>query len=142
MITQAQAHAIAKAIATIREDWDPQGILHALRKVADRDPATVLAAAARAAADPTNRTPAAIAQPGPHWHTGIPTADRHPSATPAAELCTEHGTARSRCGCARRPPTNPAERVDRNRRWAAHIRTQLGWQQNHDDTNNREEVTQ
>lgn len=142
-INEHQADKLAAFIATIRADWDPPGVKAALAKARDRgDAAHVAQAMIRYAADERNRTPGAFHLDGPHWRP--PTADEaHRSYTPPplTELCTEHGTARTRCGCAQRRPVNPAERADRNRRWAAHIRTQLGWNRNH-DTNDREEVTQ
>jgi|SRR5690606_14192339 len=142
-INEHQADKLAAFIATIRADWDPPGVKAALGRARDRgDAAHVAQAMIRYAADERNRTPGAFHLDGPHWRP--PTADEaHRSYTPPplAELCVEHGTARSRCGCARRPPDTLDERSKRYRKWANDIRAELGWNRNH-DTNDREEVTQ
>ncbi len=67
-MTKRQADALAVLVATLRTDWDPRGIMAALRLCRDRAEAHVVAIAAiTAAAIPTNRTPAVIALAGPHW---------------------------------------------------------------------------
>lgn len=138
MINQTQGHAIAKAVAALRDDWDPAGILHALGSVKDRDPAAVLIAFARAARNPGIRTPAVAAMQGPHWHDPTPsTASRHPSSTPLGELCPE--CYRHACDCdpatiqARRHRENAAERTAR---WAALARQQI---HHHDDTEHEDQ---
>ena len=134
MISQIQGHAIAKAIAAIRDDWDPAGILAALGKVQDRDPYDVLIAFARAARTPANRSPAVAALAGPHWQ-GEPVGSapsRHPSAVPIGDLCMTHGIHRDSCGCAGtvQPPPWRTEaerqtRVERTAKWSARIRAEL-----------------
>lgn len=69
-LDQRQAQALAAFVNTLRPDWDAQGIYVALGKARDLgDPATVAVAAIRAAATPTNRTPAVIPMQGHHWTT-------------------------------------------------------------------------
>lgn len=99
MITEIQGHAFAKAIAAIRPDWDPAGILQAIRQVADRDPGAVLIAFARAARNQANRTPAVAALAGPHWHDpqAADGSSRHPSAVKLGDLCGE--CFRHSCAC-------------------------------------------
>lgn len=68
--------------------WDPAGTATFIRKVADRSLPSVMRACAAAAADPANRTPAVIPQPGAHW--------RADDTTPAervvlADLCRDCG---------------------------------------------------
>lgn len=122
---------LAAAGNALRPDWPVASLRTFLARHfgtrAYRDVALVLANVATV--DPPTDTPRLMLEAWP-WQVVAtsPAPDRHPSSTPVAELCHDHGVARGRCGCARRPPTNPAERADRNRRWAAHVRTQLGWQ--------------
>lgn len=133
MITKIQAHAIAAAVAAIRDDWDAAGILAALVTVRDRDPGAVLVAFARAARNTSNRTPAVAALAGPHWIDPVPSdASRHPSAIPIGDLCDTHGIHRDTCGCAGRvaPPPWQAEaertsRIERTSKWATQIREDL-----------------
>ena len=67
-LTQSQATSLAGFINTIRPSWDPRGIVTALKDARARGTAAEVAVAAiRAAAEPTNRTPAVIALEGPHW---------------------------------------------------------------------------
>lgn len=92
-ITRPQAEALAELVHTLRPEWDPQGILAALAKARDRaDAPTVAIAAIRAAATPTNRTPAVIPLSGDHWIDPAVT----PSSTgavprPTDRRCTEPG---------------------------------------------------
>lgn len=70
-INEQQARALAAFIATIRDDWGVRGIVKALSDARGKADAAGLAQAAiRAAATPTNRTPAIIAMPGEHWGKG------------------------------------------------------------------------
>jgi hypothetical protein len=128
MITQTQAHKIAAAIAAIREDWDPAGILAALGKVRDRDPAAALIAFARAARDPDMRTPAVAALAGEHWNDPAPSsAERHPSGVRFGDLCQTHGVHRDACGCDRQAYAARQRETarDRTNRWATKIRADL-----------------
>lgn len=69
-LEQRQAQALAAFINTLRPDWDATGVYAALGKARDLADAPSLAIAAiRAAATPTNRTPAVIAMQGDHWTT-------------------------------------------------------------------------
>jgi hypothetical protein len=69
-LTREQAHKLAEFISTIRPDWGTPGVVKALSDARTRgDVAQVAQAAVRAAATPTNRTPAIIALPGPHWQS-------------------------------------------------------------------------
>ena len=72
MMNRSQADTIAVLVAALRPGWDVRGIMTALGELRDRDPYDVAQAALNAAAIPTNRTPAVIALPGPHWaHTVV-----------------------------------------------------------------------
>jgi hypothetical protein len=67
-ITQSQGQALTALIGQLRKDWDLAGIRAAIRKAAlIGAPADVAVAACRCAANPDMRTPALIAEPGPHW---------------------------------------------------------------------------
>lgn len=69
MMTKGQADATATLVATLRPDWDHAGVMAALAIAKARGPAHEVATAAiRAAAVPSNRTPAVIALEGPHWN--------------------------------------------------------------------------
>lgn len=104
-ITQDQAQALAGFLATLRPadaPWDTPGIVAALGRARARSDAAGLAIAAiRAAAEPTNRTPAIIGFDGNHWRdnpqqtttaaaSGKTTATgyRHPPRT--TEECPRH----------------------------------------------------
>lgn len=67
-ISREQAEALADFITTIRTDWNARGIVKALSDAREKAGAAELARAAiKAAATPTNRTPAVIPLPGAHW---------------------------------------------------------------------------
>jgi hypothetical protein len=85
------AHLIATWVRLIRPDWDTPGVIAALRKRADNNPARLALAALACAADRTNRYPNVIAMDGSHWRVGeIDTpADRHPSHVTVDQMCTE-----------------------------------------------------
>lgn len=100
-ITRDQAEALAELVHALRPEWDPQGILAALAKARDRaDAPTVAIAAIRAAATPTNRTPAVIPLSGDHWIDPAVT----PSSTgavpgPSDARCDEPGHEHYRLPC-------------------------------------------
>lgn len=84
-ITKAQSQALVALIHQLRHDWDLPGIASAVRKASTLGPFTDLAiAATRCAANQDMRTPALIAEPGPHW-LGLATGKRIASPT-----CSEH----------------------------------------------------
>ena len=69
MLTAAQGQALTALLGTIRKDWGLPGITAALKKASPLGSAAEVAGAAcRCAANPDMRTPALIADPGPHWH--------------------------------------------------------------------------
>jgi len=92
-ITRPQAQALAELIHALRPEWDARGVLAHIREARDRGPADVVCIAAiRAAATPTNRTPAVIPLSGDHWIDPAVT----PSSTgavprPTDRRCTEPG---------------------------------------------------
>jgi hypothetical protein len=66
--------AIAELLHHIRPDWDKPGILTHLDTARLRvgvTPATLAIAAIKAAANPTNRTPAVIPLDGDHWREHV-----------------------------------------------------------------------
>jgi hypothetical protein len=67
MLSQQQAKALAHFVATLRPDWNAEGIYAALGKCRDRDPFATSLAAIRAAWDDGARTPGVIPTDGPHW---------------------------------------------------------------------------
>ena len=70
-ITSAQARALATLVATLRPDWTIPGVAAAISKARHRAPAAELAHAAIRLATRTDlRTPAVLAEDGPHWHPG------------------------------------------------------------------------
>jgi len=93
-MSKLQAQALANFIHTLRRDWDPAGIVHALGVARGRGSVDALAVAAvRAAMVPGNRTPAVIGQSGAHWVGAF--VERQ---GPERELeCVEHGCLESRC---------------------------------------------
>lgn len=67
-ITREQARALAELVHLLRPEWDAQGILAAVAKAREKASVDVVCIAAiRAAATPTNRTPAVIPLDGEHW---------------------------------------------------------------------------
>jgi hypothetical protein len=67
-ISKSQGEALTALLGTLRKDWNLAGIRAAIRKASLLgSPAEVAIAACRCAAEPTMRTPALIAEPGPHW---------------------------------------------------------------------------
>lgn len=67
MMNPHHIQQIAAVVAALRPAWGEQGIRAALLKVENRDPFDVALAAIKAAREESNRTPAVIAQMGPHW---------------------------------------------------------------------------
>lgn len=93
-LTKAQAQQLAEFLHTIRRDWDPAGIVHALGVARGRGSVDALAVAAvRAAVDPLNRTPAVIGRSGPHWVGAF----REVQGPPRENVCVEHGVPELRC---------------------------------------------
>ena len=70
-LTPKQAWAIGHLVTELRPEWQAEGVVAALKRVADRNPYHVALAAVRAAADPDARTPGVIPAPGTHWQEGI-----------------------------------------------------------------------
>lgn len=94
LMTKDQAQRLAAFLHSIRTDWDPAGIVHALGVARGRGSVDALAVAAvRAAVEPLNRTPAVIGQSGPHW-VG---AHRVVLGPPRVNVCAEHGVPELRC---------------------------------------------
>jgi len=90
--SQDDVRVIADWVHQIRPTWDQHGILAALAKRRDAQPARLALAALAAAANLDNRTPAIIALDGSHWRIGKTTeteADRHPSNEDVRTLCVE-----------------------------------------------------
>jgi len=107
MLTAAQGQALVALLGQLRKDWGLAGITAALKKASLLGSAAEVAVAAcRCAANPDMRTPALIADPGPHWQ-GLAAGSRlapvmcvtHPeqkagscaecvkAAVPRADLC-------------------------------------------------------
>jgi hypothetical protein len=103
----SQGQALVALLGTLRKDWGLAGITAALKKASPLGSAAEVAVAAcRCAANPDMRTPALIADPGPHWQ-GLAAGSRlapvmcvtHPeqkagscaecfkAAVPRADLC-------------------------------------------------------
>jgi len=67
-LSQSQGQALTALLGTIRKDWGLAGITAALKKASPLGSAAEVAVAAcRVAANEGMRTPALIAEPGPHW---------------------------------------------------------------------------
>jgi hypothetical protein len=69
-LTSDQTAQLASFTHSIRDDWDIPGILHALgtaRLRVGATPADIAIATIKAAAQPSNRTPAIIPLDGDHW---------------------------------------------------------------------------
>gem|GEM_PF-1707314 len=91
-ISRDDAQIIARWVHQIRPTWDLPGILAALSKRGDAQPARLALAALAAAATASNRSPAVIAMDGNHWRIGHAIeseADRHPSNEDVRTLCVE-----------------------------------------------------
>lgn len=96
-ITNRQANAIAELVASLRPDWDIQGIMSALRAAAQltADPARLAVAAALVASDPANRTPKVIGMRGKHWDT--PTRSTDQPVTARCPKCRDWHTPAAPC---------------------------------------------
>lgn len=113
-LTQPQADAIAILVSRLRPDWDVRGVMAALAKVRDRDPFLAAVAAVRAAANPTNRTPAVIAMDGAHWLSPAPTAK--PGVWQPPPMCGHcHGIHDVGAPCVRRSPGDYATGAEQAR---------------------------
>jgi hypothetical protein len=95
-ITDTQAQALAQFAATLRPGtptaprWDPPGIRAAIHAAKRRAPAGELAIALiRLAGRDDLRTPALLAEDGPHW-VALPFAETH---APQRRKCPTHGIA-------------------------------------------------
>lgn len=89
-ITSTQAQHLAGFVASIRPGWDIPGIAAALHAARYRAPVDELAIALiRLAGRDDLRTPALLAQDGPHWH-GLEVAT---TRAPQQPKCPTHGIA-------------------------------------------------
>lgn len=106
MMTKDQAQALTALVNALRPDWDAQGVYAALAKARTMGTAPELAVAAiRAAATPTNKTPAVIAMRGPHWQAPQATANPgnvwHGPPDRNAPRCPEHTSHPTPCAACR-----------------------------------------
>lgn len=67
ILTRTQAEALAAFIVRVREDWSHGGVMAALEKSNIVDALDTARAVVNLAADPTAKTPALLAKPGPWW---------------------------------------------------------------------------
>jgi len=67
ILTRTQAEALATFIVRVREDWSHGGVMAALEKSNIVDALDTARAVVNLAADPSVRTPALLAKPGPWW---------------------------------------------------------------------------
>lgn len=67
ILTRTQAEALATFIVRVREDWSHGGVMAALEKSNIVDALDTARAVVNLAADPTAKTPALLAKPGPWW---------------------------------------------------------------------------
>jgi hypothetical protein len=88
-ITQTQAEALAAFVCRVRSDWDHPGVMAAIKKARDLGPAAAVGAAlCRLAENRDLRTPALLAEPGPHWGATTVATRQPPS------MCPDHPTSR------------------------------------------------
>jgi len=102
-LNQSQGQALTALLGTLRKDWGLSGITAALKKASPLGSAADIAVAAcRVAANEQIRTPALIAEPGPHWQ-GLTAGSRL-----APVMCQDHPERKAggcpECWEARRPP--------------------------------------
>ena len=102
-LSQSQGQALTALLGTLRKDWGLSGITAALKKASPLGSAADIAVAAcRCAANEQIRTPALIAEPGPHWQ-GLTAGSRL-----APVMCQDHPAQKAggcpECWEARRPP--------------------------------------
>jgi hypothetical protein len=89
-ITQTEAQALTAFVERVRPEWDRPGILAAIRKAQGLGSAAAIGAAlCRLAENRDLRTPALLAEPGPHW-AGTTVATRPPPT-----MCADHPTSRA-----------------------------------------------
>jgi len=133
-ISRVEAQALAAFVSRIRDDWQQPGIVAAIEKAAPLgSPAAIGAALCMLAENLELRTPALLAETGPHW-TGTTVAKLtppvmcvdHPAeparecrecralAVPAAECASwQRPTLTRRARTVRRPdPTPDTERIN------------------------------
>ena len=117
-MSQSQSQALVALIGQLRKDWDLAGIRAAVKKAAAIGaPADIAIAACRCAANPDMRTPALIAEPGPHWQ-GTTAGTKQ-----APVMCANHPShPAGNCGKCRaesvpRPPGLVAPPRTRSRDW-------------------------
>ena len=104
MISRPQAEALATFIAHVRPDWHRPGILAAIDRASRLgSPGHIGSALSRLADNRELRTPALLAEPGPHWH-GTPIAAQRPPT-----MCGDHPQQRA-LGC--RPCADELAAVD------------------------------
>lgn len=101
-VTPKQAWAIAHLVVELRPEWQPEGVVAAIKKCADRSPVLVALASIRAAADSNVRTPGAIPTAGDHWQEGIKSQARTSFDLPCPEHADQILPCR-RCAAARVP---------------------------------------
>ena len=66
-LTRPQAEALAAFVARVRNDWSHGGIVAAIETANTGDALDTARALVNLAADPSVRTPALLAKPGPWW---------------------------------------------------------------------------
>ena len=103
ILTRTQAEALATFIVRVREDWSHSGVMAALEKSNIVDALDTARAVVNLAADPTAKTPALLAKPGPWWRN--PTGENvsperytmrcheHPAETVPCRECTARALA-------------------------------------------------
>ena len=67
ILTRTQAEALATFIVRVREDWSHGGTVAAIETADTGDALDTARALVNLAADPSVRTPALLAKPGPWW---------------------------------------------------------------------------
>ena len=84
-ISKVEAQALAAFVSRIRDDWQQPGIVAAIEKAAPLgSPAAIGAALCRLAENLELRTPALLAEAGPHW-SGTSVAKLTPPV-----MCPDH----------------------------------------------------
>src|SRR5690349_20656220 len=84
-MTKVEAQALAAFVARVRPDWQQPGIMAAIEKAVPLGSAAAIGGAlCRLAENLELRTPALLAEPGPHW-SGTTVATRQPPVK-----CPEH----------------------------------------------------
>jgi hypothetical protein len=84
-MSKVEAQALAAFVGRIRPDWQQPGIVAAIEKALPLGSAAAIGAAlCKLAENYDLRTPALLAEPGPHWH-GTTVASRQPPS-----MCPDH----------------------------------------------------